>query len=79
MVVHIEDKGGLPREVQGVQGTCRDAIGAQDQGVSGGQWWGVHIQGLLTLLEDTRHREATINTIHARAGCWCDVKRGNLD
>lgn len=32
VVVYIEDKGKMPQEVQEIQGTCRDANRAQDQG-----------------------------------------------
>ncbi len=55
MGVLVEVQRGVLGEVQGIQGICGDTIGAQDQGVSVGQWRGVHFQGIQGLLEGTWH------------------------
>ncbi len=51
MGVFVKVQRGVLGEVQGIEGTGGDIIRAQDQGVSVGQWRGVHFQGIRTLLE----------------------------
>ncbi len=61
MGVLVEVQRGVLREIQGIKGPCGDTIGAQDQGVSVGQWKGIHFQGIQALLKahDIEKCEAT--------------------
>ena len=46
VVVRVEDQRRIFHKVQGIQGACGNAIRAQDQGISFGQWRRVHVQSI---------------------------------
>lgn len=60
VIVCVEVQRIVFWEIQGVQGTCRDAIRTQNQEISVGQWWGIHFQGIWAVFEGSWHWEGNV-------------------